>query len=106
MLESRRLELQSQMDAALAANDSSQIEAIRRTIDRETLECTAHTAERVKRVEKAVDEIKTGVNDIKTELAAWKNKAEGAGILWKILGIFAASGGGAIILKLLAAYKP
>ena len=106
MLESRRLELQSQMDAALAANDSSQIEAIRRTIDRETLECTAHTSERVKRVEKAVDEIKTGVNDIKTELAAWKNKAEGAGLLWKILGIFASSGGGAIILKLLAAYKP
>ena len=106
MLENRRLELQSKMDAALAANDSAQIEAIRRTIDRETLECTAHTAERVKRVEKAVDEIKTGVNEIKTELTAWKNRAEGAGLLWKVLGIFAASGGGAVILKLLSNYNP
>ena len=36
---------------------------MRNTIDRETLECTAHTAERLKRVETDVGEIKQGVEE-------------------------------------------
>ena len=103
MLETRRLELQSQMDAAIAANDAQRIEALRRTIDRETLECTAHTAERVKHVERDVAEIKTMVLEIKDSMTAHKHRFEGAKLIWDVLKIAAASGGGAVILKLLAA---
>ena len=105
MLDSRRLELQAQMDAAYAANDTAQIEALRRTIDRETLECTAHTAERLKRVEKDVCEIKGTVGEIRDELAARKHKMHGARILWDALKLVAASGGGAVVLKLLANWR-
>ena len=105
MLETRRLELQSQMDAALAANDKARIEALRRTIDRETLECTAHTAERVKRIEKDVVEVKSDVREIKGALTAAKHRIEGAKWgakwLWDILKVLAGAGGGAALLKAL-----
>lgn len=101
MLESRRLELQSQMDAAYAANDTARIEALRRTIDRETLECTAHTAERTKRVEATVTDIKKIVYEIRDDWRAMKHRAEGAKWLWRILGAAVASGGGAWLMKAL-----
>lgn len=101
MLEERRLELQRQMDAAHAANDAAQIEALRRTIDRETLECTAHTAERLKRVEANVGDIKTVTYELRNEFRAWKHRAEGAKWLWRVLGAGVAAGGGAALLKLL-----
>ncbi|MBQ1429496.1 MAG: hypothetical protein IIZ06_07490 [Kiritimatiellae bacterium] len=101
MLETRRLELQSQMDAALAANDKARIEALRRTIDRETLECTAHTAERVKRIEKDVVEVKSDVREIKGALTATKHRIEGAKWLWDALKVLIGAGGGAALLKAL-----
>ena len=104
MLESRRLELQAQMDAAVASGDTARIDALRRTIDRETLECTAHTAERLKRVEKDVGEIKTTVIKISNNITAYENRVEGAKWLWKVLGVVASAGGGAVILKLLTAF--
>ena len=61
MLEKRRLELEQMLDNAYATGDAKRVEAVRRTIDRENLECTAHTAERVKRIEKDVTEIKSKV---------------------------------------------
>lgn len=61
MLEKRRLELEQMLDNAYATGDAKRVEAVRRTIDRENLECTAHTAERVKRIEKDVTEIKAKV---------------------------------------------
>lgn len=61
MKETRRLELEQMLDAAYATGDMKHVEAVRRTIDRENLECTAHTAERVKRIEADVLEIKAKV---------------------------------------------
>lgn len=57
MKELRRIELEQMLDAALESGDAKRIRAVRRTIDRENLECTAHTAERVKRIEATVEEI-------------------------------------------------
>lgn len=64
MLEKRRLELEQMLDAAYATGDMKRVEAVRRTIDRENLECTAHTAERVKRIE-------ADVADIKSKICGW-----------------------------------
>lgn len=61
MQEKRRLELEQMLDDAYATGDARRIESVRRTIDRENLECTAHTAERVKRIEADVTEIKAKV---------------------------------------------
>lgn len=61
MKESRRIELEQMLDEAFAEGDERKISAVRRTIDRENLECTAHTAERVKRIEADVIEIKAKV---------------------------------------------
>lgn len=101
MLETRRLELQSQMDAALATGDTVKVEALRRTIDRETLECTAHTAERVKRVEADVREIKTDVREIKATLTAHRNRYEGAKLLWDTLKVLVGAGGATALIKAL-----
>ena len=120
------MELQALLDEAYAKQDTEKVEALRRTIDRETLECTAHTAERLKRVEKNVEEIKNGliphkmfddiesglevvtqaVTELKQELEAWKHRAFGAKLVWQILGYLAAAGGGGFILKLLTSGVP
>ena len=101
MQEARRLELQAQMDAAFARNDVAEIESIRRTIDRETLECTAHTAERLKRVETDVGEIRRGVGEINARLSVSKNRREGAKFVLELLRLLAYTGGGAALLKFL-----
>lgn len=113
MKESRRLELQAQLDCAVSAGRESEAEAIRHTIDRETLECTAHTAERLKRVELDVSEIKETVFDIKDELrdmkaaskttdAHDKGVQEGAHWVIEILKIIVSAGGGAALIKFLS----
>lgn len=99
MQEKRRLELQAQMDAALARNDAAEVESLRRTIDRETLECTAHTAERLKRVEEDVRIIKEAVT-------AGKHRAEGMKFLLEVLRLVACSGGGAVVLRILQSWNP
>lgn len=112
MKESRRLELQAQLDQAVSNNDTASADAIRHTIDRETLECTAHTAERLKRVELDVSEIKETVFDIKDELrdmkaaskttdAHDKGVQEGAHWVIEILKLIVSAGGGAALIKFL-----
>lgn len=106
MKESRRLELQAQLDHAVSTKDSEAADAIRHTIDRETLECTAHTAERLKRVEANVSEIKENVLEIRDEVKTWKARVDGAKMLWGFLKYVAAIGGGAggaLILRALGA---
>lgn len=100
MKESRRIELEQMLDAAEASGDAKQIRAVRRTIDRENLECTAHTAERVKRVEADVLEIKSIVSKISLSLDAAKNKVQGAKMLWDVLKVIVGAGGGAFLLKI------
>ena len=56
------------------------------------VDCQCKTAERVK--------------ELRIEADRSKQRREGAKWLWGVLATFAASGGGAIILKLLAEYKP
>lgn len=99
MKELRRIELEQMLDAAEASGDAKQIRAVRRTIDRENLECTAHTAERVKRVEADVLEIKSIVSKISLSLDAAKNKVQGAKMLWDVLKVIVGAGGGAFLLK-------
>lgn len=115
MQEKRRLELQSQMDQAIAAGDAALVEATRRIIDRETLECTAHTAERLKRVEADVAEIKSGLQAFREELtaqvkaiadamAARRHWWEGAHWAFEIVKYLGAGGGGALLLRLAQIY--
>lgn len=56
------------------------------------VDCQCKTAERVK--------------ELRVEADRAKQRREGAKWLWGILSAFAASGGGAIILKLLSKYNP
>lgn len=56
------------------------------------VDCQCKTAERVK--------------ELRVEADRQKQRREGAKWLWGILATFAASGGGAVILKLLSQYKP
>lgn len=105
MKESRRLELQAQLDQAVSNNDTALANAIRHTIDRETLECTAHTAERLKRVETDVSEIKEMVFEIKDEIREVRSRAkgikDGATWMYDLLRIAVSVGGGAAVLKIL-----
>lgn len=121
MTEQRRLELEEKLNDAEAHGDPAAIAAVKKTMEHEYRECTSHTADRLKRVETTVNQIKEGlipatmfeelkdgfkslsttVKEIKTEMEAWKNKAKGAKILWAILGAIAAAGGGGIINRLL-----
>ena len=104
MKESRRLELQAQLDQAVSNNDTALADAIRHTIDRETLECTA---ERLKRVETDVSEIKEMVFEIKDELREVRSRAkgikDGATWMYDLLRIAVSVGGGAAVLKILGA---
>ena len=123
MTEGRRLELEEKLNMAEASGDEAKIAAVKKTMEQEYRLCTSHTADRLKRVEKTVNEIKEGlipadmfgnmqkgvdnltgrVAELKSEMESWKNKAKGAKLLWQILGYIAAAGGSGYIVKLLLA---
>ena len=123
MTEDRRLELEEKLNIAEASGDPKQVEAVKKTMDQEYRLCTSHTADRLKRVEKTVIEIKEGliphdmfenmqsdikglrgiVTELKTEVESWKNKAKGAKLLWKILAWIVSAGGAGYVLKALSA---
>jgi hypothetical protein len=71
--------------------DKALVESMKALVD-----CQCKTAERVK-------EMREGARE---EALAKKNKIEGVSWLWGVLAAFAASGGGATILKLLEHWKP
>ncbi len=122
MTEERRLELEEKLNIAEASGDPKQVEAVKKTMDQEYRLCTSHTADRLKRVEKTVIEIKegliphdmfenmqkdikslgTGFTELKTEVESWKNKAKGAMSLWKILALIVAGGGSGYLIKALS----
>ena len=107
---------------AEASGDPAKVEAVKKTIAQEYRLCTSHTADRLKRVETTVNEIKQGliphdmfenmqkdikdlsavVTALKTEIEAWKNKAKGAHLFWKVLAFIVASGGAGYLLKALS----
>ena len=126
MTEQLRQELEDRLDKAEQSGDQERINEARRAIDHHTLECQAHTADRVKRIEADVIEIARDVKHIRAsydkinekceeakqiaqntrdELNTYKAQANGAatGIkgLLDVLKWVAAAGGGATILKLL-----
>ena len=121
MTEERRLQLEEKLNEAEARKDEAAIAAVKKTMEQEYRLCTSHTADRLKRVEATVNEIKAGlipaemftdlkeglkqlsntVTALKKEMEAWKNRAHGARTLWVILGYIAAAGGGGVIMKML-----
>ena len=126
MTEQLRQELEDRLDKAEKSGDQRLINEARRAIDHHTLECQAHTADRVKRIESDVieigrdvkqirssiesidkksDEAKKIASDTKAEFDTYKATAKGAatGIrgLWEVLKWIVAAGGGAALLKLL-----
>ena len=123
MTETRRLELEEKLNLAEASGDPKQIAAVKKTMEQEYRLCTSHTADRLKRVEATVNQIKEGlipadmfsqlqkgltdatktITEVKEEIAAWKNRAHGAKIIWTILRYLAAAGGGGLLLSLLNA---
>ena len=123
MTEERRLELEEKLNMAEASGNPAKVEAVKKTIAQEYRLCTSHTAARLKRVEATVNEIKVGliphnmfndmqtdiqnlgkiVTELKTEIEAWKNKAKGAKLFWKILAFIVASGGSGYLIKALSA---
>ena len=94
---------------------------MKKTIAQEYRLCTSHTADRLKRVETTVNEIKAGlipanmfsdmkedignlsstVGTLTKEVEGWKQRAKGAKMLWNILGYIAAAGGSGYIVKML-----
>lgn len=122
MTEERRLELEEKLNMAEASGDPAKVDAVKKTIAQEYRLCTSHTADRLKRVETTVNEIKAGliphdmfdnmqtdiknlskiVTNLKTEEEAWKNKAKGARLFWKILAFIVASGGSGYLFKALS----
>lgn len=122
MTEERRLQLEEKLNIAEAHGDEAEIAAVKKTMEQEYRLCTSHTADRLKRVETTVNEIKKGlipadmfgdmktsintlsdtVGGLKTEVEGWKNRAKGAKLLWNILGYIAAAGGTGFIVKLLS----
>lgn len=125
MTEERRLELEEKLNEAEARGDVAGVAAVKMTMDREYRECTSHTADRLKRVEKTVNQIKEGLipatmfdeikeglgktqKEIEThmkEVEEWKNKIKGARVLWGLLGGIVTAGGGAILLRVIEAFS-
>ena len=123
MTNERRLELEEKLAIAEAHKDEAEIAAVKSTMEREYRECTSHTADRLKRVEATVIEIKRGlipaemfgnlqnglkdvceqVVTLKVEIESWKNKASGMKLLWQVLGYIVAAGGGGWLISLLKA---
>lgn len=126
MTEERRLQLEEKLNEAEATGDSAKITAVKKTMEQEYRVCTSHTAERLKRVEATVNQIKDGlipanmfddmkqgleqlsvtVTSIKTEMDGWKNQMKGAKSLWTLLRYLVAAGGGGLLIKFLSAYQP
>ena len=122
MTEERRLQLEEKLNTAEAHGDEAEIAAVKKTMEQEYRLCTSHTADRLKRVEATVNEIKAGlipanlfgdlkeglknlaltVTALKTEVEGWKQRAKGAKMLWNILGYIVAAGGSGMLVKLLA----
>lgn len=126
MTDQLRMELEDRLEKAEAAGDQNLINEARRAIDHATLECQAHTADRVKRIERDVTDIKTTVEKIsiqqeqfekehktvatqvyatKDELKEIQLKAAGAkaGIsgFIEVLKWIVAMGGGGLLIKFL-----
>lgn len=114
MTEERRLQLEEKLNTAEAHGDEAEILAVKKTMEQEYRLCTSHTADRLKRVESTVNqikeglipatlfgELKEGLKELKDEVEGWKNKAKGAKLLWNLLGYIAAAGGSGYIVKLL-----
>ena len=81
--------LEEEMESAEEANDKERIQRVMVRATLALVDCQRKTSERVKSLE-----------------AAWEareNRIKGAGMLWKILGVLASAGGGAVILKLVGA---
>lgn len=124
MTEQLRAELEDRLEKAEATGDQNLINTARRAIDHATLECQAHTADRIKRIEQDVITIKTttelicknqehiaekhktvasAVYATKDELNALKNRNAGekAGMakLMEFLKWVVAIGGGGALVK-------
>lgn len=123
MTDQLRQELEDRLEKAEKSGDQTRINEARRAIDHHTLECQAHTADRIKKIEKDVSSIKGTVEKVcemqenlekkhnktssevyatKDELKSLKDKAAGAKGLWEVLKWVVAVGGGGAIVKLLA----
>lgn len=127
MTEQLRMELEDRLEKAEASGNPTLINEARRAIDHHSLECQAHTADRIKRIEKDVTDIKTTVEKIsnfqeeiekkhkavatqvyttKDEINEIKAKAAGAkaGIsgLLEVLKWIVAVGGGGLLTKFLS----
>lgn len=122
MTEQLRQELEDRLTEAEASGDQNLINQARRAIDHHTLECQAHTADRIKLIKKDVADIKATVERIskfqediekkhhrvasevyatKDELKDFKAKAAGAkagiaGFIEVLKWIAAVGGGGAL----------
>ena len=126
MTDQLRQELEDRLEKAESSGDQKLINEARRAIDHHTLECQAHTADRIKRIEKDVVEIKSTVGKIlesqdslekkhtktasevyatKDELREIKARATGAkaGIstLLEVLKWVSAVGGGGLVYKMI-----
>ena len=126
MTDQLRQELEDRLEKAEASGDQSRINEARRAIDHHTLECQAHTADRIKRIENDVADIKSTVEKIstyqvalaakhektatdfyttKSELTELKAKAVGAkagmSALIEVLKWVAAVGGGGFLFKVI-----
>ena len=74
MTDQLRMELEDRLEKAEASGDQTQINEARRAIDHATLECQAHTADRVKRIERDVSYIKATVDNINTRHEEFEKK--------------------------------
>ena len=123
MTDQLRMELEDRLEKAEATGDPARINEARRAIDHHTLECQAHTADRIKRIEKDVTDIKFTVEKIseaqekidgkhkqvanevyatKDEIKEIKARAAGAkagisGFLEVMKWVIAAGGGGLLL---------
>lgn len=101
MTEERRRELDDELDAAIASGDAARIKQVRRKMEREMLECTAHTTARIKRMELTLNELAQEVADLRNDWAELKAKFCGGLTALKIVKYLAASLGGAGLLEIL-----
>lgn len=126
MTDQLRQELEDRLEKAEASGNQQLINEARRAIDHHTLECQAHTADRVKRIESDVSAIKTTVekiNDYQVALAAKHEKTasevyatkdeikdikakaigakQGITALIEVLKWIAAVGGGGVLFKVI-----
>lgn len=101
MTEERRRELDDELDAAIASGDAPKIKQVRRKMEREMLECTAHTTARIKRMEQTLNETNASVADLRDDWTELKARFCGGLTALRIIKYLAASLGGAGLLELL-----